>query len=138
MKKILNISLISLLSIFLLVLGLLSLVFIFVECRMLFSLEWSIYHNAFNAFIRIFFRLLLALIALATVVLEVINFFKKNETMTFILFGANIGLLVLGIILFIISTNYVDIAAIIILPAVFLLKAILLFATKYYPISCNK
>ena len=138
MKRIINISLISLLSIFLLLMGVLGLVFIFIEGRMLFSLEWTIYPNPFNIFIRLFLKLLLAIICISLTVVEVINFFKKNETITCVTFGANIGLFVLGILLFVLTTNYVDIVGIVLFSVILLIKSVLIFVSKYYPLTYKK
>ena len=73
MKKILNILLCFICSIIII----LSLAFIFIEGRLLISLDWSIYDNPINGFIRYLFRLIIACFSLTVALLEIINIFKK-------------------------------------------------------------
>lgn len=94
----------------LLVLILISLVFVFIEGRLLVSLDWTIYDNAFNGFIRYFFRLLIALGSIFTAVLEFINMKKNSKTIEFYLNNISIGLLCASIVILITATNYAGIA----------------------------
>lgn len=132
MKKILHISLISLLFVFLSILTILGLVFIFIEGRFLFSGEWIVYQNQFNIFVRILFKLLLALICISMLVLEIVNLRKKNIYLTHALFGVNIGLCVMGIIMFIQTANYIDIVALILPIVILCIKTVLLFVFNTY------
>lgn len=132
MKKVLHISLISLLFVFLSILAILGLVFTFIEGRFLFSGEWIVYQNQFNIFIRILFKLLLALICISMLVLEIVNLRKKNIYLTYVLFGVNIGLCVMGIIMFIQTANYIDIVAFILPIVILCIKTILIFVFKTY------
>ena len=69
MKKLLNVLLI----IFCIISSILSLVFIVIEARLLVSLDWSIYDNAFNGMIRYLFRLLLSLFVLLVSISNIIS-----------------------------------------------------------------
>ena len=102
MKKILNI----LLCFVCVIIIILSLAFTFIEARLLLSLDWSIYDNPANGFIRYLFRLVLALFALAIGLFEIINVFKK-EKIELLLLLSDFSLLIMSIIIAIFSTNYV-------------------------------
>lgn len=131
-RKIINISLTVILCIFLTVLTILGLAFTFIEGRMLFSLEWTVYHNPFNACVRLTFKLLLAISLIVYSVFEIINLFKKKDIITHSLYGVNVGYAMLGILLFITAANYVDLAGLILLPTLLVLKTIMVFITKRY------
>jgi hypothetical protein len=94
----------------LVILILISLVFVFIEGRLLVSLDWTIYDNAFNGFIRYFFRLLIAVICIFTAILEFINMKKSSKTIEFYLNNISIGLLCSSIIVLITATNYAGLA----------------------------
>lgn len=94
----------------LVILILISLVFVFIEGRLLVSLDWTIYDNAFNGFIRYFFRLLIAVICIFTAILEFINMKKSGKTIEFYLNNISIGLLCSSIIVLITATNYAGLA----------------------------
>ena len=88
-----------------------ALVFIYIEGRNLFSLDWKLYENPFNGFVRYFLRLLDALFALMMGVATYFILRKKNENETaslYFYFGA-IALLVCSIIIGCFSSNYIDI-----------------------------
>ena len=94
----------------LVILILISLVFVFIEGRLLVSLDWTIYDNAFNGFIRYFFRLLIAVICIFIAILEFINMKKSGKTIEFYLNNISIGLLCSSIIVLITATNYAGLA----------------------------
>ena len=94
----------------LVILILISLVFVFIEGRLLVSLDWTIYDNAFNGFIRYFIRLLIAVICIFTAILEFINMKKSSKTIEFYLNNISIGLLCSSIIVLITATNYAGLA----------------------------
>lgn len=94
----------------LVILILISLVFVFIEGRLLVSLDWTIYDNAFNGFFRYFFRLLIAVICIFTAILEFINMKKSSKTIEFYLNNISIGLLCSSIIVLITATNYAGLA----------------------------
>ena len=103
MKKLVNIILVFICSIIILF----SSAFIFIEGRLLLSLDWLIY-DSLNGLIRYLFRFILAIIALTTAILEIINL-KKNTIFKPYLIYLNIGLYIMGNIIFLFTTNYVDI-----------------------------
>ena len=113
MNRTLNIIVNILKSIVSVVLIIISLAFIFIEGRLLLSLDWIVYNSLFISFIMYFCRFLAALIIGVIGVLEIINLFKKNNKLSLIILFSNIGLVIMSIIVFIETTNYVDAAAII-------------------------
>jgi len=113
MNRTLNIIFSIIKSIVSVVLIIISLAFIFIEGRLLLSLDWIVYNSPFMSFIMYFCRFLSALIIGVIGVLEIINLFKKNNKLSLIILFSNIGLVIMSIIVFIETTNYVDIAAII-------------------------
>lgn len=132
MKKIVNILLITILSIILVITFILGLAFTFIEGRFVISFDWIAYHNPINVFIRHILRLLLAVSILIYVIFEFINIRRKKDKITYKLLGVNIGLVILGIIMFICASNYVDIVGLIIPVVLLLIKLILIFVNKYY------
>ena len=64
----------------------LSLAFIVIEGRLLFSLDWIIYDNVIFGFLRYFFRFLIAISLCIYSIVEFINMKKKSEKIQFILF----------------------------------------------------
>ena len=89
----------------------LSLAFMFIEARLLISLDWSIYDFAFNGFIRYLFRFVLALFALSVCVFEFINL--KKKALSKYLFIANLSLVIMSVIALIYTANYVGIICIV-------------------------
>lgn len=113
MNRTLNIIVNIIKSIVSVVLIIISLAFIFIEGRLLLSLDWIVYNSPFMSFIMYFCRFLAALIIGVIGVLEIINLFKKNNRLSLIILFSNIGLVIMSIIVFIGTTNYVDVVAII-------------------------
>ena len=116
MKKVMNILTIFISSIIIL----LSLVFIFIEGRLLFSLDWIIYDNAFNGFIRYLFRLIISIYAGFVGLMEIINIKKQKD----ILLYFNISLVLISIILLFTTTNYVGTICIIVSVLLLIIKLI--------------
>lgn len=125
MKKLLNILLNILLILFSSIIIILGLAFIFLEARLLISLDWSIYDFAFNGFIRYLFRLLIALLAVICCVFEIINIKKKNESLAKTLYLSNISLFLMCIIISIFATNYVGILCIALSTILLIIKTLL-------------
>ena len=71
------------------VLIIISLAFIFIEGRLLLSLDWIVYNSPFMSFIMYFCRFLAALIIGVIGVLEIINLFKKNNKLSLIILFSN-------------------------------------------------
>lgn len=116
MKKVMNILTIFISSIIIL----LSLVFIFIEVRLLFSLDWIIYDNAFNGFIRYLFRLIISIYVGFVGLMEIINIKKQKD----ILLYFNISLVLISIILLFTTTNYVGTICIIVSVLLLIIKLI--------------
>ena len=108
MKTITNIFLCLFISISLI----LSLAFIVIEGRLLFSGDWLIYHNPINGFIRYLLRFLLALFVFVKGIIEFTNLNKNNKTKEFLIYS-DIGLFLAAVVIYITSTNFVGV---IILP----------------------
>ena len=111
MKKVIDILLKVLQCLICSIIIILSLAFMFIEARLLISLDWSIYDFAFNGFIRYFFRFLLALFALSVCVFEFINL--KKKTLSKYLFIADLSLVLMSVIALIYTANYVGIICIV-------------------------
>ena len=109
MKRIVDILLNILLCFTCSIIIILSLAFLFIEGRLLISLDWSIYDFAFAGFIRYLFRFLLALFALSVCVFELVNLKKKNKTLSIYLFVADISLVLMSIFALIFTANYVGV-----------------------------
>ena len=111
MKKVIDILLKVLQCLICSIIIILSLAFMFIEARLLISLDWSIYDFAFNGFIRYFFRFVLALFALSVCVFEFINL--KKKTLSKYLFIADLSLVLMSVIALIYTANYVGIICIV-------------------------
>ena len=111
MKKVIDILLKVLQCLICSIIIILSLAFMFIEARLLISLDWSIYDFAFNGFIRYFFRFVLALFALSVCVFEFINL--KKKTLSTYLFVADLSLVIMSVIALIYTANYVGIICIV-------------------------
>jgi hypothetical protein len=103
MKRLFNI-LITIVSSLIIVL---SLAFIVIEGRLLISLDWIIYDNNLNGFIRYFFRFIIALICLAIGLLEIINRYKKNNNLDYYLLISELSLVISSVIILAYSANYI-------------------------------
>jgi hypothetical protein len=122
--KILKNILIGFLSI---VIFILSLAFIVIEGRLLFSLDWIIYDNTVFVFLRYLFRFMISLFTLVYAILEFINMKKKSEKLNYILFIYNICLFGTSIFLIIYATNMVGEIALCISLVMLLVKVIFMF-----------
>ena len=90
MKKVLNIFNVIISSIVLL----LSLVFIFIEGRLLFSGDWLIYDNVILGIFKYLFRLIIAISAGMYSILTFINIKKKSGILTNFLFMLSVCLFI--------------------------------------------
>ena len=91
----------------------LSLVFIVIEGRLLFSGDWIIYDSPFNGFIRYLCRLLLSIFVFIKSSLEVIYINKKHSIKEYLFYG-DIALVVMSIVILIFSTKYVGVICLIV------------------------
>ena len=118
MKKTLNI-LITIFSVFLIIF---SLLFIVIEGRLLFSKDWIVYDNAFNGFVRYLLRLFLSILVFALSIAEILNIKKQNENLFYYLIYIDLGLVIMSILTYIYTTNYVSVVCSVFLSIVTLLK----------------
>jgi len=103
MKALVNI----LLGIINFIVVILSLAFIIIEARLLISLDFIIYDNAINGFIRYFLRLVISLYVFVTAILVYINMIIKKEKISKVLLINILSILIVSIILLFTTTNYV-------------------------------
>ena len=101
----------------------LSLAFIVIEGRLLFSGDWLIYDSPFFGFIRYLGRLLLSVFAFTKCLLEVIYINKEHKLKEYLGY-ADIGLLVMSVVILIFSTNYVGLVCIVLSLINFIIKLI--------------
>ena len=121
MSKVLSISRIIISTLIII----LSLVFIFIEARLIIAGDFLIYDNAFNGFIRYFFRLILSILSFIVALFEIINIKKKDEKIKEYLMYGSISLVVMSIVIILFSTNYVCIV-LLSLSSLLLLNKVLL------------
>lgn len=129
MKKVLNIFNVIISSIVLL----LSLIFIFIEGRLLFSGDWLIYDNVILGMFKYLFRLIIAISAGMYSILTFINIKKKSGILTNFLFMLSICLFIVSIFMLIYTANYVDKISIIIASIILLINVsniVLLYIRK--------
>lgn len=108
----------------------LSLAFIVIEGRLLFSLDWTIYDNVIFGFLRYFFRFLIAIISCIYSIVEFINMKKKSEKIQFILFIYNVCLVIVSIFLLFQATNMVGEIAISLSLLILLVKVLFIVLLK--------
>ena len=107
MNKLFKVSLVIISSIFMI----LSLAFIVIEGRLLFRGDWLIYDSPFFGFIRYLGRLLLSVFAFTKCLLEIIYINKEHKLKEYLGY-ADIGLVVMSVVILIFSTNYVGLVCI--------------------------
>ena len=108
----------------------LSLAFIVIEGRLLFSLDWTIYDNVIFGFLRYFFRFLIAIISCIYSIVEFINMKKKSEKIQFILFIYNVCLVIVSIFLLFQATNMVGEIALSLSLLILLVKVLFIVLLK--------
>ena len=86
----------------------LSLAFIVIEGRLLFSGDWLIYDSPFNGFIRYLCRILIAIFAFTKSLLEVIYINKEHSIKEYLYYG-DVSLVLMSLSILVFSTNYVGI-----------------------------
>ena len=99
----------------------LSLAFIVIEGRLLFSGDWLIYDSPFNGFIRYLCRLLIAIFAFTKSLLEVIYINKEHSIKEYLLYG-DISLVLMSLSILVFSTNYVGIICTVLANLLLLVK----------------
>ena len=99
----------------------LSLAFIVIEGRLLFSGDWLIYDSPFNGFIRYLCRLLIAIFAFTKSLLEVIYINKEQSIKEYLYYG-DISLVLISLSVLVFSTNYVGIICTVLANLLLLVK----------------
>ena len=107
----------------------LSLAFIIIEGRLLFSGDWLIYDSPLNGCLRYLSRLLLAIFVFIKCLLEMIHL-NKNHRIKEYLGYADIGLVLMSIVILIFSTNYVGLVCLGLSLILFGIKALLKLSLK--------
>lgn len=123
MKKLLNVLLI----IFSVIASILSLVFIVLEARLLFSLDWTIYDNAFNGMIRYLLRLLLSIFVLLVCLANIINLKFKKTSLEILLMFSIVSIFISSIIISIFASNYVGLVCVLLSFIILSIKTTKLF-----------
>lgn len=123
MKKLLNVLLI----IFSVIASILSLVFIVLEARLLFSLDWTIYDNAFNGMIRYLLRLLLSIFVLLVCLANIINLKIKKTSLEILLLFSIVSIFISSIIISIFASNYVGLVCVLLSFIILSIKTTKLF-----------
>lgn len=118
MRRLLNILMVFVCSIIII----LALAFIFLEGRLIFSLDWIVYDNNVNGLIRYLFRLLLAVIVIIVAALEIVNIKKNNRLIGDYLLFAEGGLVVAAIVIMNNTTNYIDYVSIALASVLYIIK----------------
>ena len=99
----------------------LSLAFIVIEGRLLFSGDWLIYDSPFFGFIRYLGKLLLSVFAFTKCLLEIIYINKEHKLKEYLGY-ADIGLVIMSVVILIFSTNYVGLVCILLATLNILIK----------------
>lgn len=103
MKKLFNILYYFVCSIILI----LSVVMAFLEIRLIVSLDFLLYDNAFNGFVRYFLRTIIALSYLFMVLVVFIKRFRNNDFIKKHFVFLEFGLLIISYILYLTTANYI-------------------------------
>lgn len=115
-----------------------GLLFIVIEGRTLFSLDWSIYENSVSGFFRYFFRLIIAIYSFSLGIFTYVIFFKKDNQILHIYFYISAAtLFIMSIILMIYSTNYLNYVEIA-LSTLYLIGALIHYYSYYLKQKSNK
>ena len=101
----------------------LSLAFIVIEGRLLFSGDWLIYDSPILGCIRYLGRLLLSVFAFTKCLLEIIYINKEHKLKEYLGY-TDIGLVVMSVVILIFSTNYVGLVCIVLSLINFVIKLI--------------
>lgn len=117
MKRLVNISL----CVFITLSLILSIAFIVIEGRLLFSGDYLVYNTPFNGFIRYLFRFLLALFVLGKSILDYVYLNKQGSIKEY-LFYSDIGLIYASIVVLLNSTNYVGVILLTLTSVIALIK----------------
>ncbi len=103
MKKLFNILYYFVCSLILI----LSVVMAFLEIRLIVSLDFLLYDNPFNGFVRYFLRTIIALSYLLMVLIVFIKRFRNNDFIKKHFVFLEFGLLIISYILYLTTANYI-------------------------------
>lgn len=126
MKKLINI----LFYLFSIIIGLLSLVMMLIELRLIISFDFTLYDSAFNGFIRYFLRFILSCSFIFMILCEIIKKLNNNSFIKKNLLFIEMLLLIVSIVLFILSTNYIGIIVLLLMIIFISLKILKLIINK--------
>ena len=101
----------------------LSLAFIVIEGRLLFSGDWLIYDSPILGCIRYLGRLLLSVFVFIKCLLEIIYINKEHKLKEYLGYS-DVGLVVMSVVILIFSTNYVGLVCIVLSFVNFIIKLI--------------
>ena len=118
MKKIINI----IFYLICFIIAFLSFAMMFIELRLLISGDFIIYDNVFNGFIRYFFRFLLSCLFVFMVLCESIKKIKNNDFIKNNLLVFEMSMLIASVIIFLTTTNYINIIVILLMIMFIALK----------------
>ena len=118
MKKIINI----IFYLICFIIAFLSFAMMFIELRLLISGDFIIYDNVFNGFIRYFFRFLLSCLFVFMVLCESIRKIKNNNFIKNNLLVFEMSMLIASVIIFLTTTNYINIIVILLMIMFIALK----------------
>ena len=106
----------------------LALAMAFLEARLIFSMDWSVYQSPANGLIRYSLRLLITLSAFAVALMEIINLKLKYNEISSMLIYAELGLLLGAIPVCVFGENYIGLVygvfAVLLFGLSFLLKRV--------------
>lgn len=102
----------------------LSLAFLVIEGRLIFSQDWIIYDSPLNGLIRYLLRFIFALGGLLMSIFELVNLKKKNPFIGLCLITANYSFLVMSIVLMILGSNGVG--------TILLFVSLMIISTKIF------
>lgn len=111
MKKVFNILYYFVCSLILI----LAIVMSFLEARLIVSLDFMLYDNAFNGFIRHFLRLIIALSYLLMVLIVFIKKLRNNDFIKKHFVFLEFGLLITSYILYLTTANYIGLVCFILM-----------------------
>lgn len=104
-------TMLKVLSVFISVIILiLSLAFIVIEGRLLFSGDWIVYDSPFFGFVRYLFRLIISGFAFFKSLFEILCLNKKTEN-SWLLYG-DIAIMICAFVILLFATNYVGVVCI--------------------------
>ena len=100
-----------------------ALLMVFIEARLVFAFDWTLYDSSFLAFIRYLCRLGLAIFALRIAVMELDALKSGSKYYATFLMFSNISLFITSVLILIFSANYIGLVCIVLGSLLLVLKA---------------